>query len=324
MTSLTATPANTPELLKSARALLAEIERQTGVSPISDQAMVAVANGERELLLFHVHEPETSEGPVGAGVVGGGEVDLALMPAYEALAPDALAALLAAAADAGSGTNSATELRAWVHGERPEFAAALKARGFHPARSLFRMALDPARLPPATPGPFELEFPAGLTLREFGSTGDVDADAAAWVAANAAAFASHPEQGRITVSDFAEMRREPWFDASDLLLLDSGSSHSQLAASTWVKTLGASGTDETSEASDTACELYAVGVRPEFAGKGLGKLLLEATLRRMAQHGASSVSLYVDGDNTPAVSLYEKRGFTIDSRSTQWLLSPSA
>ena len=40
-----------------------------------------------------------------------------------------------------------------------------------------------------------------------------------WVRLNAAAFARHPEQGRLTVADLHERMAQPWFDPAGLLLV---------------------------------------------------------------------------------------------------------
>lgn len=300
--------APTAATLERARSLLADIERADGASPVSDQAMLAVAQGTRALVLVAPEDvpatgqAETVAPPLGAaiavGVVGEGEIDLAILPEFRTPAFEAATLRLLLQQEPG-------ELRSWVHGDRPGTEAALAAEGFVPARSLYRMALDPDLLPRDGIHALDLPAPAGLALRPFGTdTGDD----AAWVAANAAAFATHPEQGRITGADFATMREEAWFDPEDLILLDAGN---ELAGSTWVKTLR--------DGDRVTCELYAVGVRPSYAGRGLGRLLLRATLARMAEHSPESVTLYVDGDNAAAVGLYESAGFTIDSRSTQWL-----
>lgn len=293
-------------LLARARRLIAAVEAADGASPVSDQAVLAAAQGKRELLLFGEAGSGSAPGAaeaagadVAVGIVGEGELDLAVAPAARerGVASAALAELLARADG---------DLLAWVHGARPRAEALLADAGFAPVRTLHRMALDPKRLP-AGVDPLALPVPEGLRLRAFDPARPGDAEA--WVAANAAAFADHPEQGRMTVADLELLRREPWFAADDLLVLERADG--SFAGSTWVKTVrGEDGAVET--------ELYAVGVRPEHAGQGLGRLLLGATLARMAQHAPDRVSLYVDGGNARAVRMYEAAGFTIDSSSRQW------
>jgi mycothiol synthase len=39
----------------------------------------------------------------------------------------------------------------------------------------------------------------------------------------------------------------------------------------------------------------------------------------MSTHSPDRITLYVDGDNTNAVALYERAGFEIEQRSTQYL-----
>ncbi|RGE18784.1 mycothiol synthase [Leucobacter sp. wl10] len=278
----------------AAREVVAAAESFDGASPLSDQAMLAAARGRRALLLFS--EPGRSVRPAAVGVIGQGELDLVVRPEDRGRGIGSTALRLLLEHETG-------ELLAWAHGENPAAETLLRGAGFDPVRSLYRMALDPALLPGDGRDPLALPAPPGLRLRAFEP--DRPADAAAWVRANAAAFADHPEQGRITEADFALMRQEEWFDPADLILLaddDSG----ELAGSTWIKAVGAE------------AELYAVGVRPEYAGRGLGRLLLDVTLARMAQHSPERVTLYVDGENERAVRMYEHASFTLDSRSRQW------
>lgn len=308
MTRLSMRTATDAEALSAAKAVIAAAEAADGSSPVSDQAMLAAAQGERELLLFSLLDGDGPD-PVAIGVIGQGEVDLAVVPVSRGrgVGTAALDALLAR--DAARG-----DLLAWAHGENPPAEALLGRAGFEPIRSLYRMALDPALLPRDGGDPLALETPGGFALRAFDP--DRPGDAAAWVRANAAAFATHPEQGRITEEDFALMRREPWFDPGDLILLEAPDG-AGLAGSTWVKTVDAE-REGAEEGPSTETELYAVGVDPAFAGRGLGRLLLDATLARMAQHSPSRVTLYVDGENERAVRLYETAGFTVESRSRQW------
>lgn len=290
--------------LTAARSLIADATAADGQDPVSDQALLAVTQGQRELTLFA--ESPVGERIVAAGIVGDGEVDLVVRPEERGrgVGSAALAALIARADEAAASAERPVQLRAWAHGDNPSAEALLLGAQFVPVRSLFRMALDPALLPHTAPEHAATD-PA-LALSRF----DAARDAADWVRVNAAAFATHPEQGRITEADFALIREEPWFDPEDLLLLRD--SDGSLLGSAWIKTVR----DTASGAAES--ELYAVGVDPASAGRGLGRVLLNAALARMAEHSPRSVTLYVDGDNERAVKLYETAGFTIDSRSRQW------
>ena len=103
--------------LTEARLLLAEIERADGASPVSDQAMIAAEQGTRELFLVRLGDVTA-----GVGVVGEGELDLALLPAHRA--PEVEAAAFKLLLDRIPG-----DVRSWVHGDRPATSAALAAAG---------------------------------------------------------------------------------------------------------------------------------------------------------------------------------------------------
>ena len=58
----------------------------------------------------------------------------------------------------------------------------------------------------------------------------------------------------------------------------------------------------------------AIGVRPAWRGKGLGKALLQATFAEFWRRGTTRVTLDVDAQNTTgAVALYERVGMYVDS-----------
>ena len=59
-------------------------------------------------------------------------------------------------------------------------------------------------------------------------------DDEAWVRLNAAAFARHPEQGRLTVGDLRERMDQPWFDPAGFLLVEDDST-GQVVAFHWTK-----------------------------------------------------------------------------------------
>ncbi len=66
-------------------------------------------------------------------------------------------------------------------------------------------------------------------------------------------------------------------------------------------------------APDTAF-IYDIEVDEQHRGKGLGKQLLAAIERAVADAGIGSLELNVFGNNAPALSLYESAGFTVTSQ----------
>lgn len=297
-----AAPLVASPLSAHARQILAEATAADGTPPMSDQALLAVAQGRRVLI----------EEADALGVIGEGELDLVVRPSARGrgIGRALLNELLAGAAD-GSGTaggsGAAGELRAWAHGENPAATALLTAAGFAPVRELLRLALDPAALPGAIDA--ARAMPPGFEVRSYDPSDPQQA--ADWVRVNAAAFASHPEQGAMTVADFLALTEESWFNREDLRLAYTSDPGSQLAGSTWVKTVRGPQEVET--------ELYVLGVDPAYAGIGLGAALLGETLRQMATHSPDRITLYVDGDNTNAVALYLRAGFEVEQRSVQYL-----
>jgi len=57
-----------------------------------------------------------------------------------------------------------------------------------------------------------------------------------------------------------------------------------------------------------------VAVHPDFRGQGLAKAILTAGIQEMRTQGVETISIGVDAVNTPAVQLYMKFGFEINSR----------
>ena len=67
-------------------------------------------------------------------------------------------------------------------------------------------------------------------------------------------------------------------------------------------------------------EVYVVAVSPAAAGRGLGRALTAAGLRHLAEvePRLDRVILYVDGDNEPAIRLYEGLGFSRERTEAQY------
>ncbi len=57
------------------------------------------------------------------------------------------------------------------------------------------------------------------------------------------------------------------------------------------------------------------GVNPKYRRKGIGIALALLSIRSLSEHGYNTVSLEVDTENQPALNLYQKVGFKIESES---------
>ena len=58
-------------------------------------------------------------------------------------------------------------------------------------------------------------------------------------------------------------------------------------------------------------EVYVVGVAPEARGWASARRSRSTGLHHLRWLGLSTSMLYVDGDNAPAVALYDRLGFTV-------------
>ena len=186
-------------------------------------------------------------------------------------------------------------VRVWAHGSHPAAARLAATTGFRPIRELWlmsRAASDPV-------GGVDITTPSGVSIRTFRPGHDEDA----WLAANRAAFAHHPEQGRWTRADLEARMAEPWFDpAGFFVAIRDG----RLVGFHWTKVH-----DEPVRGIGPAPvgEIYVLGVVPEAQGLGLAKALAVTGLRHLEERGARRVVLFVEADNPAAIGLYTKLGF---------------
>lgn len=184
--------------------------------------------------------------------------------------------------------------RAWSHGEHDAAGRLATRFGWGPVRELWRMrltALDdvPSPTPPET-----------VTIRPFQPSRDEDT----WLAANAAAFISHPEQGRLNREDLDARMQEDWFDPEGFLLAwEDG----ELLGFHWTKVHPR---DDGEGRTEPLGEVYVVGVVPQAQGRGLGYALTLAGIEHLRAQGLHAIMLYVDSDNTAAIELYRRLGFT--------------
>ncbi len=196
-------------------------------------------------------------------------------------------------------------LHVWAHGNLPAAEALATRAGFGKARVLWQLRR------PLDESIEQAVLPGGVEIRSFVPGQDDDE----WLAVNAAAFASHPEQGRWTHADLDARMAESWFDPAGFLIAEVTAdtlrsagegpalSRGDIAGFHWTK-VHDGGTPE------AIGEVYVVGVEPRAQGLGLGKTLTLAGLHHLRGDGLSAVLLYVDDDNTAAMRLYERIGFT--------------
>ena len=248
--------------------------------PFSDQTLVDVRAGRATVLTVDR----------GVAVVRDGELEIVV--AQEARGQGIGTALVSQALALGGG---AAPWLAWAHGDHPAARAIADRFGWRAVRTLLQLRA------PVAESDVDVALPDGYSLSAFRPGTEDESD---WLALNAAAFAHHPEQGRMTLDDLHAREADDWFAGEDLLLLRDASG--QLAGSCWLKV------------EDGIGEFYAVAVRPDLQGQRLGGVLMRAGTARLRGRGLTAAALYVEGDNEPALALYRRSGFTQHAIDVQY------
>ena len=101
-------------------------------------------------------------------------------------------------------------LAIWAHGNGEGARALATSLEWQPIRELRQLILHQTTVIP------DPSYPDELNVRTF----EPGRDEQAWVEVNSAAFASHPEQGRMTVSDLEQREEQPWFDPAGFFLAE--------------------------------------------------------------------------------------------------------
>lgn len=277
-------------------------EDADGNPPLSEQTLVNLRTARRHpesLLVFATYASDggaDDEELAGVAVVslpltGGrpGVLELVVRPTYrnQGVGTSLVEALQ---------NHGLPELRAWSHGNHAAAVELASKAGFTPVRELWRMRQTRAALEATVP---DVVLPEGVRLRAF----EPGRDEEAWLEANAAAFAHHPEQGSIVMEDLRARMAEDWFDPAGLILAVRDADD-RLLGFHWTKVHPRSGKHP------AIGEVYVVGVTPAAQGMGLGKALTVAGIEHLHSLGLQAIMLYVDADNTAAVSLYRSLGFT--------------
>ncbi|MFI7103743.1 mycothiol synthase [Streptomyces sp. NPDC050161] len=277
-----------PEEAATALALIEQAARTDGQPAVSEQGRLQLRGGAREgvrHVLVYVPADDGEE------LVGYGQLedtDPVEAPAAE---------LVVHPAHRGRGhgralggelmEQSGRRLRVWAHGGHPSARHLAQTLGLTMFRELRQMRRPLTNLDLPEP-----RLPEGVTIRPF----QPGADDAAWLAVNAEAFAHHPEQGSLTQRDLDARKAEGWFDPKGFFLAERDG---RLVGFHWTKV----------HADEGIGEVYVLGVRPGAQGGGLGKALTAIGLRHLAAQGLPTAMLYVDADNTAAVTVYERLGF---------------
>ena len=267
------------------RALWARAAEADGVSPVSEAFRLAVGpprDGVVHLLRRAGNTALAGYAQVASAGTPDAVAELVVDPSHRRRGHGR--ALLEAALGEGAGS-------VWAHGLLPAADALARAVGLELTRSLYRMAR-----PLTSADAVDPVLPEGFSVRSF----EPGRDDEAWVRLNAAAFARHPEQGRLTVDDLHERMTQAWFDPAGFILVVDDSTGAVVAFH-WTKV---------EPGSRTAGEVYVVGVDPAYQGRGLGGPLTRLGLAHLAREGLEVVELYVDGDNTAARRTYARLGFT--------------
>lgn len=277
---------------------LAEVAIDTdGHPPFSDQTLIQLRSANAPLLILLSYVPAAPEVPAalaGVAVVlehdgqpASGTLELVVHPTYR---NQGVGQVLLKSLQSARGFEA---LKAWSHGSHAAAQQLADHFGFEAVRALWRLrlALDAGHQLPAA------SLPRNISLRSFVP----GQDEAAWLAVNAAAFAHHPEQGETSLADLRSLMEEQWFDAAGFLLAVDETD--QIMGFHWTKIHAAPAGHQ------AIGEVYVVGIAPAAQGNGLGKALTLAGIDYLQKKGLSSIMLYVDADNTAAVSLYQSLGF---------------
>ena len=124
------------------------------------------------------------------------------------------------------------------------------------------------------------------------------ADENAWLEANNAAFAGHPENGSMTRRDLERRMAQPWFDPGGFFIAWDGD---HAVGSCWTKVHGRG-----------LGEIYIIGVVPGWEGKGLGLALVARGLDHLYQErNVTAAMLFVESTNQRAAKLYDGMGFQV-------------
>jgi len=262
-----------------------------GVAALSEQSLLDLASDSAHHVLLYAGE-ELRGYAQADGAPADASVELVVDPEHrrEGAGSAVWTAVLADHPDA----------RAWAHGNLDPARGFAAAHALRAVRELHKMSRP---LTAADGDASAIALPAGFTARAFVPGQDEQA----WLETNAAAFAEHPEQGRLGLADLTERMGQPWFDPAGFIIVEAADAPGRVAGFHWTKVDPEQ--RSTLDPAAPAGEVYVVGVHPAYQGRGLAKPLTALGLAHLAGLGLPEVVLYVDGDNVGALRTYSGLGF---------------
>jgi mycothiol synthase len=293
--------ANVSELLDAAT-------RADGRRPLSDHLYLDLVNGGLNGFAGFVASEPGHDHPIAYAQISRSNdahaFELVIHPhhRYEmaTIGPELIEAALDVVASAGGG-----RVNWWVFEPTSAHRSLAEAAHMTQGRTLFQMRRG---LPTGVP--------VTIDTRAF-VPGDDDET---WLQVNNRAFGDHSEQGGWTIDTFCQRQQESWFDPEGFRVLDAIDDHGAVAMAgfCWTKVHPATDTDP------ELGEIYVIAVDPDFHGRGFGAQLTLAGLDHLASRGLTHGMLYVDADNTTAVAMYKRLGFTIHSTNAAFVADIAA
>ena len=284
--------------------LLDAAARADGRRPLSDHLYLDLVNGGHNGFAGLLASEPGHEHPVAYAQVSRGNdsyaFELVIHPhhRYEmaTIGPELMEAALEIVASDGGGS-----VNWWV---------------FEPTSAHRKLAADAGMTIGRTLHQMRRPLPTGLDVTVATRDFRPGTDDEAWLSVNNRAFADHGEQGGWTLDTFCQRRGEEWFDPAGFRVHEIDG---RMAAFCWTKVHRA--TDREPEIG----EIYVIAVDPDFQGLGLGKQLTLAGLEHLSNRGIETALLYVDADNTAAITTYERLGFTVSATNAAFVteIAPS-
>ncbi len=195
------------------------------------------------------------------------------------------------------------ELSLWGDRSRAEAAAFIDALGAIYRSSLWQCVLTADRIVPAA------VFPTDVVVRAVRPGDDDDR----YVELINRAFADHPSPLSWPGDYIREIHGRPDFDPAGVLVVAPASDPEHLVG--FCRTLELPSDDDHRRG-----EIGAVGLLPEWRGRGLGRQLLRWGVAYLRSVGLAGVELTVEARNERALELYRQEGFEATVEWPHWVV----